>query len=198
MASRKQRIGIFGGSFDPPHIGHLAIAEQAREQMRLDAVYFVPAYIPPHKRKRSFARSDHRLTMTRLALRGNKFFKVSNVEIKRAGVSYTVDTVQQFRRRFPQAELFLLIGSDNLADFQKWKSYKSILTAATLLVYPRSGTASSKEASFSSRKVFFVKGEFLDISSSSIRIAASAKHSIRYLVPDAVRSYIIKKKLYRR
>ncbi|HEX9828875.1 MAG TPA: nicotinate-nucleotide adenylyltransferase [Bacteroidota bacterium] len=197
MAQAKKRIGLFGGTFDPPHVGHLMIAEQARVQVRLDRVIFIPAFVPPHKRKQSSTKPEHRLRMTKLAVRGNRAFSVSDIEIRRGGVSYTIDTVNEYRRRFPRAELFLIIGTDNLRDFKKWKSYKEILRHANILVYPRSVRLTRTLETLEKGKVLVLRAELLDISSSSLRAAVRKKRSIRYVVPNAVKSYIESKRLYR-
>src|SRR3972149_2485632 len=105
----RKRIGVFGGSFDPPHIGHCIIAATVAEQLRLDKVIFVPAYIPPHKKHRPTSTARHRLAMTRLALRGEERFACSDLEVRRKGVSYTVDTLRSMKKRYSDAELFLII-----------------------------------------------------------------------------------------
>ena len=196
MSQVNKRIGLFGGTFDPPHIGHLMIAEQARVHKRLDQVIFIPAYVPPHKRKQSSAKPEHRLRMTKLAVRDNRAFSVSDIEIRRGGVSYTIDTVNEYRRRFPRAELFLIIGTDNLRDFKKWKSYKEILRHAKILAYPRAGRSAPNLRTLRKGKVSILQAELLDISSSAVRTAARKKRSLRYVVPDAVKSYIESKRLY--
>ena len=195
---KKKRIGIFGGTFDPPHVGHLVIAERARTQLRLDRVLFIPAFVPPHKRKNSFAKPPQRLQMMRLAARGNPAFQVSDIEVQRKGVSYTVDTVKEIRRRYPDAELFLIIGADNYAEFKSWKSYREILQLARLVIYARSQKRNERPSQHLKSKVRSLQGELLDISSSEIRTAVRQKQSIRYLVPALVERYIASKKLYRR
>ena len=195
MAQKLKRIGVFGGSFDPPHIGHLVIAEMARRALKLDAVYLVPAYQPPHKEGSHASTAHDRLAMTKLSVQGNGKLKVSDLELRRKGISYTVDTVRAFRKRFPSSELFLIIGSDSLRQFHSWKSPAEILAEVSLIVYrrPRSGRTNSR---LSSRNVSFVKGPLMEISSSDIRNRIQRGKSIRYLVRDNVLKYIEKKKLY--
>ena len=195
MAQNLKRIGLFGGSFDPPHIGHLVIAEMARRSMDLDIVYFVPAYIPPHKKGSHPTTAGDRLAMTRLSVQGNAKLKVSDLELRRKGVSYTVDTVRAFRKRFPAAELFLIIGSDSLRQFHSWKSPGEILSEVSLIVYRRPRSVRTN-ARFHSAKVSFIKGPLMEISSSDIRKRMQKGKSIRYLVRDNVLSFIKKKKLY--
>jgi nicotinate-nucleotide adenylyltransferase len=195
MAQKLKRIGVFGGSFDPPHIGHLVIAEMARRAMNLDAVYLVPAYQPPHKEGSHASTAHDRLAMTKLSVLGNAMLKVSDLELRRKGISYTVDTVRAFRKRFPNSELFLIIGSDSLRQFHAWKSPAEILAEVALIVYrrPRSGRTNARLGSLN---VSFVKGPLMEISSSDIRKRIQRGKSIRYLVRDNVLSFIEKKKLY--
>jgi nicotinate-nucleotide adenylyltransferase len=195
MAKKLKRIGVFGGSFDPPHIGHLVIAEMARRSLDLDVVYFVPAYKPPHKEGSHPTTARDRLSMTKLSVQGNGKLKVSDLELRRRGVSYTVDTVKAFRKRFPAAQLFLIIGSDSLRQFHSWKSPEEILSEVSLIVYrrPRSGRTN---AFLHSTKVSFIKGPRMEISSSDIRKRMQKGKPIRYLVRDNVLSFIEAKKLY--
>ena len=115
------RLGIFGGSFDPVHYGHLLLAESCREQCRLDEVWFVPAAAPPHKRSRELTAGQHRIEMLRLAVGGHAAFQVSTLEIERGGLSYTVDTLAEIQQHQPAAELFLLMGADSLVDLPSWR-----------------------------------------------------------------------------
>jgi nicotinate-nucleotide adenylyltransferase len=193
-----QRIGIFGGTFDPPHIGHLIIAEQARVQFKLDRVLFIPAYRPPHKRGRASTAPQHRLNMVRRAVRGSPWFRVSDIELKRKGVSYTIDTVRAVQRRYPGASIFLILGSDNLSEFHTWQSYRELLALTRLVVYVRGQHRVRRPSRLRRARISFVRGMLLDISSSAIRRLIRTKNSIRYLVPTEVEQYIISRKLYRR
>lgn len=193
-----QRIGIFGGTFDPPHIGHLIIAEQARTQLKLDRVLFIPAYRPPHKRGRASAAPLHRLKMVRLAVRGNNRFAVSDMELRRKGISYTIDTVQEIRRRNPEAKIFLILGSDNLVEFHTWKSYRELVALTNLVIYPRGQYRGQRPSRLRKARIHFLRGMLLDISSSALRQLVRTKNSIRYLVPAEVERYIVSRKLYRR
>ena len=195
MAQKLKRIGIFGGSFDPPHLGHLVIAEMARRSLNLDAVYFVPAYKPPHKEGSHPSTARDRLAMTKLSVQGNAHLKVSDVELRRKGISYTVDTVRSFRKRFPTSELYLIIGSDSLLQFHSWKYPEQILAESALVVYrrPRSGRASSR---FLPSRLSFIEGPEMEVSSSDIRDRIVKGKSIRYLVRESVLRFINRKKLY--
>ena len=159
------------------------------------SIYLVPAYQPPHKEGSHTSTAHDRLAMTKLSVQGNGKLKVSDLELRRKGISYTVDTVRAFRKRFPSSELFLIIGSDSLRQFHSWKSPAEILAEVSLIVYrrPRSGRTNSR---LSSRNVSFVKGPLMEISSSDIRKRIQQGKSIRYLVRDNVLKYIEKKKLY--
>jgi nicotinate-nucleotide adenylyltransferase len=195
MAKKLKRVGVFGGSFDPPHLGHLVIAETARRAMNLDAVFLVPAYQPPHKEGSHRSTAQDRLAMTRLSVLGNAKLKVSDLELRRKGISYTVDTVRAFRMRFPKAMLFLIIGSDSLRQFHSWKSPTEILREASLIVYRRPRSVRIR-GRLPSRSVSFVEGPRMEISSTEIRARIQRGKSIRYLVRDNVLKFIEKKKLY--
>ena len=136
-----RRIGLFGGTFDPPHLGHLVLAEWARARLRLDRVVFVPAGTPPHKRGRRLTDAALRLVLTQLAVRGNPAFTVSGFEARRAGPSFTVDTLRHFHARQPGARFYLLMGADSLADFPDWHEPAEIARLATLVVAARPGAA---------------------------------------------------------
>ncbi len=192
----RRRIGIFGGTFDPPHIGHLIIAEQAREQLQLDTVLFVPAFIPPHKIEGVSSTAAHRLALLRLAVKGNPNFKVSSIELKRKGVSYTVDTVRALREQFDASELFLIVGSDNFLDFRSWKSPDEILSLATIAVYEREGFENAGKDAQLVRHSEFLKSTRMTVSSTNIRHRVLYGETIRYLVPESVEKYIVRHHLY--
>jgi nicotinate-nucleotide adenylyltransferase len=195
---RLRRIGIFGGTFDPPHVGHLALAEWAREELRLDRVLFVPSGTPPHKRavRTSVA---HRLAMTRGAVRGNPAFAVSTIEARRAGPSYTADTVAAIARAHPGAELWLLMGADMYATFDSWVRPGEIASLAALAVALRPGAEAPRasRAAKRGRGVRWLTNPALEVSSSAVRERAGRGASLRYLLPDAVARYVATHRLYR-
>jgi nicotinate-nucleotide adenylyltransferase len=193
--SRKLKIGIFGGSFDPPHIGHLLIAEVTRITLGLQKVYLVPAYRPPHKAGNHPSTAQDRLTMARLSVRGNRHLKVSDIELKRRGVSYTVDTVKAFRRQFPDADLFLILGEDSLKQFHLWRSPAGILKEVTLAVYRRPGSR-ARAMAIAPSKVTWIEGPLMNLSSSDIRAMIGKKRDIKYLVREHVRRFIVRRHLY--
>jgi nicotinate-nucleotide adenylyltransferase len=198
-----RRIGLFGGTFDPPHVGHLALAEWAREQLRLDCVLFVPAGRPPHKGRARLSPVEHRVAMTRLAVRGNRAFAVSALEVLRDGPSFTVDTLRALRRREPRARIFLLMGEDSLAEFHTWRDPEGIVAFATLAVAVRPGLpgpgrrASRGPGLPGGRKIAWLRNPGLDVSSSAVRARLGSGRTVRYLVPDAVARYIARHRLYR-
>lgn len=186
------RIGIFGGSFDPPHLGHLIIAEMARSALKLDRVVFVPAHQPPHKLGRQFTPAHHRFAMTSAAISGNAAFTVSDIELRRDGISYSIDTLRAFRRQYPEARLYLIIGEDNYRTFSTWRNPDEILSLAELVVYPRVGSPVKRKR----RNDHILDAPLLGISSSEIRRRLKKGMSVRYLVPDVVRRYIERHHLY--
>jgi len=191
------RIGILGGTFDPPHYGHLAIAECAREELALDRVLFVPAGIPPHKRGAARSPAKDRVAMTRLAVRGNPTFAVSTIETRRPGPSYTSDTLRALAAAEPRAQWHLILGADMFATFESWHEPDVIAGMAVLVVAGRPGSRSAARGR-RDRRVLSLENPLLPASSSGLRDLAARGHSLRYLVPDAVARYIDRHALYGR
>ncbi len=189
-----ERIGIFGGTFDPPHVGHLALAERARERLRLDRVLFVPAAASPHKVGARASAARHRLAMTRLAVRGQRAFRVSALELGRPGPSYTIDTLRTLAARHPGARLFLLLGADSWATFAMWRESRAIRALATVAVATRPGAARPGRGG---GRAVAIGNPPLAVSSSDLRRRAARGASLRYLVPDAVVRYVARHRLYR-
>jgi len=190
-----RRIGVFGGTFDPPHLGHLALAERALDQLGLERVWFVPAADPPHKRDRAKSPFSRRLAMTRLAVRGNPAFRVSDLESRRPGPSYTVETLRAIHRRLPGRELVLLLGADSLNDLPTWHEPEEIVRLARLAVAPRTERARRARRG-APRADFAIDAPVLEVSSSDLRMRARRGESLRYLVPDAVAAYVRRHRLY--
>ncbi len=192
------RIGLFGGTFDPIHFGHLITAETVRSDFGLDRILFIPAAIPPHKHKTSLSPAPLRLTMVKLALEKTPYFEVSDVEIKRGGVSYTVETVQWFQESdyWKENEFYLLIGVDSLLELGNWRYPDRILEKVPILVMERPGFDSEKAEKQFLEKIVPVKVPLIDISSSEIRRRVKEGKSIRYWVPEKVEKYIRQKGLY--
>jgi nicotinate-nucleotide adenylyltransferase len=191
------RIGIFGGTFNPPHLGHLIVAESVCEQLRLDKLFFVPSFISPHKRKREQKLALHRLRMVRLAIKKNPRFDFSDLELKRKGVSYTYTTVETFHRNYPGCRLFLIIGADNFVEFHTWKNPRRIVELASLVVMNRTIHESRKANKEFSKSVRLASVPDIQISSSEIRKMVRRHKSIQYLVPQTVLQYVERHKLYK-
>ena len=199
------RLGIFGGTFDPIHQGHLILAEQCREQARLDRVLFVPAPRPPHK-SQPMTPFDKRVEMLALAISGQPSFQTDELEKDRPGPSYTVETLEQIQARDPAAELFLILGADSVVDLPLWFEPVRILKLATLLVVGRPGWAFTGMEELREKvglpetipfRLETVQCPLMEISSRDIRQRTGEGRTIRYLVPRAVEAYIGDKGLYR-
>jgi nicotinate-nucleotide adenylyltransferase len=191
------RLGVFGGTFDPVHLGHLAGAEQARDHLRLDRVLFIPARVPPHKAA-AVANADHRFRMTSLAVLDNPGFEVSDVELRREGPSYTVDTLRALKAEAPEdARHYLLIGADSARDLVQWKEHETLLEDSTVVVLGRPGVGAEDLPPPVGRRATFLSTPLLGISSTEIRRLVREGKSVRYLVPDGVESYIRSEGLYR-
>ena len=186
------RIGILGGTFNPIHLGHLILAEEIREKLKLDSVIFMPAYLPPHKESKGIAAAKHRLAMVRRAIKGNPFFASSDIEIKRKGRSYTIDTLNQLKRKRAHDTLFFITGSDLLRYLAQWKDLKEIIKMVRFVVATRPGYPLEKIPAY----ITTVPIRAVDISGVEIRRAVRNKQSIRYLVPESVYSYIKTLRLY--
>lgn len=203
------RIGIFGGSFDPVHQGHLVVAECCREQARLDRVIFVPTAIQPFKQSRQPVAGQHRAEMLALAVGGNPAFEVSTVELDRGGVSYTVDTLAALRATHGTDELFLMLGPDALASLPDWREPARILDLAGVIAVERDGLDDISSAVQESRLATLLGREraqqltanrvrvpALAIRSSDLRALVKAGRSIRYRTPRAVERFIATHGLY--
>lgn len=186
-------IGIFGGTFDPPHIGHLIVASDAFAALRLDRLILVPSADPPHKQGRVMATAEQRLDMVRAAVSGDPRFEVDGIELKRAGASYTVDTLRAMRTRFPGAELFFLVGVDQMRELDSWREPQEVARLACLSVVAREGEEPVRDSPFRFRPVPVTR---IDVSATEIRRRIRKGESIRYLVPEAVREIIEREGLY--
>jgi nicotinate-nucleotide adenylyltransferase len=194
-------IGVMGGTFDPIHIGHLAIGEEAREALSLDVVLFVPAGQPPHKPAGSVTAVEHRLAMVELAIGDNPAFELSRIEVDRSGPSYTVDTVEALARRGD--DLVLILSAETFAELPSWHQPERLFDAARMAVVPREGYPAPDPAwlaeTFPGRetRVAYLEGPRLGLSSTAIRDRIASGRSIRYLVPATVEAYIAQHGLYR-
>jgi len=200
------RIGVFGGTFDPVHLGHLIIAEQCREQARLDQVRFIPAARPPHKQERELTPFAQRAEMLSLAIAGQPAFAIDELEKDRPGPSYTADTLEQIKSRQPDAEVSLVLGADSLHDLPQWYQPMRVAELAEILVVPRLDwtTLSADElrkklhlAAGVALRLQVIQMPTIGISSSDLRKRTAEGRSLRYQVPRAVEAYIHDKALYR-
>jgi nicotinate-nucleotide adenylyltransferase len=211
------RVGLLGGSFNPIHFGHLRAAEEVREALNLDLIYFVPAAVPPHKSPEGLAPPEHRLAMVRLATKGNRYFMVSDVEIRRAGPSYTIDTVRHFLAtlRGPSV-LFLMMGSDAFAELNTWKECDELVRLSSVVVHtreavndrtpPRISLAALRRFGYTKNNdhyvhpngqtLSFVATTIFPVSATLIREKLQQRRSVRYLMPSGVIDYIQRHGLY--
>ncbi|HEY0150779.1 MAG TPA: nicotinate-nucleotide adenylyltransferase [Longimicrobium sp.] len=188
------RIGVFGGTFDPPHLGHLVVASDACEALGLGRVLWIPSAVPPHKLATVQASATARLEMVRAAVEGDPRFEADDVELRREGPSYTVDTLRELATRHPGDELVLLIGADNLREIPGWREPGEILRLARVAVLSRDGAGVPPDAPIPATSVAVTR---VDVSATEVRRRAAAGETIRYLVPDAVRALVERRGLYR-
>ncbi len=216
-----RRIGIFGGTFNPIHFGHLAAAEEIGDRLQLDQVLFVPSFLPPHKQEEDIPSAVQRQEMVRLAIAGNPRFVLSDIEINRGGRSYTIDTVDELRRLHRDAELHFITGIDSFLEIRTWKQWQRLLTLCTFVVLSREGARFRELAALhlvplpeedldalderARRQISVRTTDAIlvlvtipryEISSTDIRERVKKGRSIKYLLPDAVEAYIIENKFY--
>ncbi len=187
------KLGVFGGTFDPPHIGHLIAAQEVHRQLGLDRVLLVPAGIPPHKQGHAISPGAVRLEMVRAATATDECMEVSPIELEREGPSYTVDTLRALHEQYPGAELFLAIGADQLEDLPRWREPEEIARLARLVAFARGGQPPPE----SLWPVVVVEVPTTEISSTEMRRRVAAGAPIRYFVPEPVRQIIERERLYR-
>ncbi len=215
------KLGILGGTFNPIHYGHLAAAEEVSDRLGLQRVLFVPSFIPPHKKDEDMPSVIHRMEMVRLAIADNPLFEPSDIELKRGGMSYTIDTINTLRQSLHDAELYFITGLDSFLEIQTWNRWEMLMTLCGFVVLSRPGyrfqdlsgidfmksaeeelaaldRGLRKQAVVRSRTytVFLEMIPLYDISSTDIRRRIKEGRSIKYLLPDKVENYIIKNKLY--
>lgn len=197
------KIGLFGGTFNPIHTGHLIISEYIRANFPLDKVIFIPSGDPPHKDKKELIEASHRFEMTKLAIKSNPYFEVSDIELKRKGKSYSTDTIDQLKSIMPKDELYFIIGGDILDELINWKDIKGIFKKINFILIGRDGVEDNKilkkideyKEEYNAM-IYYMKGPEIDISSTLIRELIEDEKSIKYLVPKEVEEYIIDHKLY--
>ncbi|MBW3612469.1 MAG: nicotinate-nucleotide adenylyltransferase [Chloroflexi bacterium] len=200
-----RRIGVLGGTFDPPHVGHLWLATLAADAMGLHRVLFMPAAQPPHKPEGTVSRATDRLLMTRLAIAADPLFDLTVIEMERPGPSYTVDSVAELEDLHgSEAKLFLVMAADSLEQIDSWREPDRLLERIEWIVGPRPGASLPGRAALEARfgldasRIHLLSGPSLDVSSSEIRRRVAGGHAIRYLVPRGVEELISERRLYRR
>jgi nicotinate-nucleotide adenylyltransferase len=197
------RLGIYGGTFDPVHFAHLLLAEQCREQMELDEVWFMPAATNPHKLETNTSSPKDRLAMLRLAIAGLSGLAVSELEINRGGTSYTVDTLTDLKSQDASRELFLLIGADSLADLPTWREPRRIIELAHIVAVNRGRKIPPLDEAQAAlgvdfdRRLTILEMPGVDLAATDIRRRVAEGKSIRFMTPPAVERYILEHRLYR-
>ena len=203
-AHEAERIGVLGGTFDPPHVGHLWLATLAADALELDRVLFMPASRPPHKRGRRTSSPADRLLMTRLAIAGDPLLELCPLEMERPGPSFTVDSVEELLRMYDGSRLFLVMAADSLSRIDTWREPDRLLSLVEWVVGPRPGTPPPSKDTLRERfgrnasRIHLLDGPSLDVSASAIRRRVASGRAIRYLVPVAVEQHIHERHLYRR
>ena len=197
----RERLGILGGAFDPPHVGHLILGEFARQQLDLDRVLYMPTGQPPHKQDQPVTAAEHRLAMTKLAIAGNDAFAVSTADIERPAPHYTVTLLPSLKKRFSQADFVLVIGGDSLRDLPAWRQPQVIVQQWELAVLPRPDShvdwdVLEAAAPGVRQATTLLDGPFVALSSTQIRRWVRDGRSMRYLMPEAIAQYIRQHALY--
>lgn len=189
---RQKRIGILGGTFNPPHLGHLIMAEQVCQQLDLDEVWFMPTAKPPHAPGKQTIASIHRVEMVKRAIDDNPKFKLQAYEVNRGGKNYSIDTMRHLVETYPQVTFYFIVGEDSVNDLPTWKDFEALLNLVQFVGVKRPGYQQSHHA----LPVIWVDAPLIEISSTDIRLRVYLDQSIRYQVPDAVAQYIYQEKLY--
>lgn len=198
------KIGIMGGTFNPIHHGHLILSEYIRTEAGLDKIVFIPTGLPPHKVGEEVLEGRIRLEMVQLAIRNNPYFTWSDMEIRRKETSYTIDTIGELKRLYDKAQLYLIIGADNLLSIHTWKDYKRVLEEVNIIVANRLGSKRLLVVEEIERlnnslgvNIKNINSPIIEISSTEIRERVRQNKSIKYLVPELVEDYILRNNLYK-
>jgi nicotinate-nucleotide adenylyltransferase len=188
-----RRIGLFGGTFDPPHLGHMLIAQEALQRFHLDEVWFIPVHSPPHKERKWLTSTSDRLEMLQLVTKDEPKFRVSTIEIEREGRSYTIDTVKRLKEEYPYQQFYFLIGGDMIDYLPKWERIDELMSLVTFIGVRRPGSVSE---SIYSEQVEPLDVVQVDFSSTEIRDRARKGRPIRYMVPREIDAFIKERRLY--
>lgn len=192
QSGNREKVGILGGTFNPPHIGHLMIADQVRDQLDLEKIWFLPSANPPHAKGKTTIEAEHRVEMVKRAIKGNDLFEIQLAEIQRGGKSYTVDTIKQLTEDYPEFDFYFIIGGDMVEDLPNWYKIDELMEKIQFVAVNRPGY--SIESPY---PVIWVDTPEVKISSTTIREKQEQGCSIRYLVPERVKQYIEEKGLYK-
>jgi nicotinate-nucleotide adenylyltransferase len=195
MTQKVNGIGLFGGTFDPIHIGHLIIAEWLSEILDIETTYFIPTKIHPFQKRTNITDAKLRLEMLKIALKDYPYFKINDFELSRDNISFTIDTIKYFHEKYPDKELYYFLGSDNLASFLEWKDPFEILEICYLAVYQREKHSKPVEL-LNHPKVLNMTSPLINISSSHVRKRVSKKMAFKSLLPAGIDEFISKHKLY--
>ncbi|MFD2625663.1 nicotinate-nucleotide adenylyltransferase [Salibacterium salarium] len=187
------KIGLFGGTFDPPHNAHLMIAQEALTVLQLDEVWFIPVYSPPHKTREHMATPAERLEMTEKAIEGNNQFQVSTIELERKGPSYTLETVEALKTAHPETSFYFIIGGDMAEQLHLWKDIEKLKNLVTFAVIDRPGYSIQP---IDLKEMKYIKMPQVDISSTVVRERHQSGKNIRYYIPDSVWKFIKEKNIY--
>jgi nicotinate-nucleotide adenylyltransferase len=193
---KKEKWGLLGGTFNPIHFGHLRLAEEVRENLSLKKIIFIPAGQPPHKKEKEIINVKHRFKMVEIAIKSNPYFSLSSAEVKRKGVSYSIETVSQFKKEYPQIDFYFLMGTDAFLEIATWREAEKFLSTCQVVVVSRPGYPFSSILAEWKKKVIMLKIEGLEISSTQIRKRIRENRSIKYLVPEEVLNYLTQSRLY--
>jgi nicotinate-nucleotide adenylyltransferase len=191
------KIGILGGSFNPVHIGHLLVAEDIIEKLKLDKIIFIPAYDPPHKK--NLLNFERRWQMLKMAIAKNPLFELSGIEKQRSGKSFTIDTLRELKKQYPKDKLFFIMGTDQFAELSTWKEPDKLFQLAEIIVMRRPGFELKKypkRVAAKEKSVTLLDVIQIDIASAEIRYRIKNNLSIRYMLPEPVLHYIIRNRLY--
>ena len=198
-----EKVGVYGGSFNPVHLGHIGIVKEFIEYLKLDKLLIIPTNIPPHKSNNHMVNAKHRLNMCKIAYKDFEKVEISDIEIKRVGKSYTIDTLRDLKKTYKESKLFLIIGADMFMSFEEWREYKSIINLATICTVPRDDTNYQELLSYSENlksdnsHFIFLKKPIMQVSSTEIRNLLSSNLSISHLTGEEVERYIKNNALYK-
>ncbi|GAJ99075.1 LOW QUALITY PROTEIN: nicotinate-nucleotide adenylyltransferase [Geomicrobium sp. JCM 19055] len=191
----RRKVGILGGTFDPPHYGHLVLAEQVLDQTQVNEIWFMPTNVPPHKKNEGMATKEQRLKMAELAIKDQERFFCEDVEFERSGPSYTIDTIAKLQRAYPDDTFFFIIGGDMVNQLEDWYKIEQLKKLVTFIVAERPNDPLSHKQKMNPAFIY-VSIPQLDLSSSTIRERVKLNQSIRYLLPENVRVFVKEHGLY--